>query len=635
MRTLTHPLLALFALITLFYARLASPDVSIHWDAAGYFYPYQKYFSDSLRAGQLPFWTSAIFSGFPLLADMQVAAWYPPHWPLYLAGLNPKLLFVELWLHALLAGGGAFLLARRLTGSATAGMWAGMFYGLSGYGAAHAQHVSLFVAASWLPLLFERLLTADTPRRRAALALAGGCFCLAGHFQTVLYGFSAAALVTVWRWRRERRAAVWLPLAVLAGGGLALSAVQVLPSAELVAHSLRLHLSPEQIAAGAAEWRSLLTLIWPNAVGAFDRPYPGPRDISQHYFYTGFLLLPLAAWGLRDRRLRSLALVLIVPAGLYALGPQGPVFWLAGRLPGFAHVRGPSHAMGIVLLGLALLAGAGAAALFENRRRLSLVLLLAAFSDLFYWNMWRTPLVYDRAPWEQTYGAAERWFREQVGPQQPLERFAAPGRWEHLYPSQAPFGLGIESAAGDNPLLLARYYAYLEAMGGNPRLMSALGVSRYFDPQEWVVRSHAPVLPRFHFPPVVHAAATPDESRRRLAALDPAREAVAEGFPAARRNPPEASAEILAAAPAAYDLRIKTPAGAVLRIAIPYYPGWRAEIDGVAAALFPVDHALMGLEAPAGVHRVRLAYRQNGFGWGAGISLAALAGCVWGMRRKS
>ena len=634
MRTLTRPLLALFALITLFYARLASPDVSIHWDAGGYFYPYQKYFSDSVRAGELPFWTSAIFSGFPFLADMQVAAWYPPHWPLYLAGLNPKSLFVELWLHALLAGWGAFLLARRLTGSALAGVWAGMFFALSGYGAAHAQHVGLFVAASWLPLLLELLLTADTPRRRAALALAGGCFCLAGHFQTVLYGFTAAALVTGWRGWRERRAAVWLPLAVLMGGGVALSAVQVLPSAELVAHSLRLGLAPAQIAAGAAEWRSLLTLLWPNAVGTFDQPYAGPRDVSQHYFYTGLVLLPLAAWGLRDRRVRSLALVLIVPAGLYALGPQGPVFWLAARLPGFAHVRAPSHAMGIVLLGLALLAGAGAAALFQNRRWLGWILLLATFADLFYWNMWRTPLVYDRAPWEQTYGAAERWFREQVGPQKPLERFAAPGRWEHLYPSQAPFGLGIESAAGDNPLLLARYHAYLEAMGGNPRLMSALGVSRYFDPQAWVVRTHAPALPRFHFPPVVHAAAAPEESRRRLATLDPAREAVAEGLGATWRNPAEARAEILIATPQAYELRIKTPADALLRIAIPYYPGWRAEIDGTAAALFPVDHALMGLEVPAGAHRLRLAYRQNGFGWGAGISLLALAGCVWGMGRK-
>jgi hypothetical protein len=632
---LTRPLLVLFALITIFYARLASPAVSIHWDAGGYFYPYQKYFSDSLRAGDLPFWTSAIFSGFPFLADMQVAAWYPPHWLLYLAGLSPKSLFVELWLHSLLAGWGAFLLARRLAGSATAGMWAGMCYALSGYGAAHAQHVGLFVAASWLPLLLDLLLTADTPRRRAALALAGGCFCLAGHFQTVLYGFSAAALVTLWRWRRERRAAVWLPLAVLVGGGLALSAVQVLPSAELVAHSLRLRLSSAQIAAGAAEWRSLLTLAWPNAVGTFDQPYPGPRDISQHYFYSGLLLLPLSAWGLRDRRVRSLALVLIVPAGLYALGPQGPVFWLAGRLPGFAHVRAPSHAMGMVLLGLALLAGAGAAALFQNHRRLSWILLLGAFGDLFYWNMWRTPLVYDRAPWEQTYGAAERWFREQVGPQQPLERFASPGRWEHIYPSQAPFGLGIESAAGDNPLVLARYHAYLEAMGGNPRLMSGLGVSRYFDPQEWVVRSHAPVLPRFHFPPMVHAAATPDESRRRLASLDPAREGVAEGLSGIRRNPLDATAQVLAAASEAYELRIETPTRAVLRIAIPSYPGWRAEIDGTDAVLFPMDHALMGLEVPAGVHRLRLAYRQNGFGWGAGISLLALAGCVWGMGRRS
>ncbi len=619
-------LLLFFVLITLFYAPLASPDATIHWDAGGYFEPYQKHLSDSLRAGRLPFWTSSIFSGFPFLADMQVAAWYPPHWPFYLTGIGPKTLFAELWLHALLAAYGAFLLARHLTGDATAATYAGLFYSLSGFFAAHSQHVGLFVAASWLPLLAYLLLTAETRRQQAWLALAGGCFCLSGHFQTVLYGFAALGLVVLWRRERLRQ----FVLLVAASG--ALSAIQVLPSAELVQQSLRARYHAVEQPGGAIAMRSLATLVYPNAVGTFHKPYPGPPDISQQYVYSGLLLLPLAIAGLLTGRVRAMSLLLIVPALVYALGPQTPVFPLIARLPGFASVRAPAHAMFVVILGLSLAASAGALRL-PRAPWLHAILIALTFADLFFFNMVRSPLVHERGRYEALFAFPRRWFQEQVGPQKPLERFAAPGRWEYLYPSQVPFGLGVESTFGDNPLLLGRYYEYLAAMHGNPRLMSTLGVSRYWDRSGWVVRDHAPALPRFHAPDLVLPAATPEDSRSALAALDPLREAVAEGIATPFRNPP-AAVRLVRAAESAYELRTESEGEVILRIAIPHYPGWIAKVDGEAALPFPMDHALMGLRIPKGSHTVSLTYRSTYFAMGAGVSALALAICLFCLAAK-
>ena len=98
---------AIFLSSLAFYAiPLFSSNVVIQWDAVSYYYPYQKLFSDSLHSGRLPFWTSSIFSGVPVLADLQMGAWYPLNWPFFLAGIRPGSMFGELWLQSRFARSG-------------------------------------------------------------------------------------------------------------------------------------------------------------------------------------------------------------------------------------------------------------------------------------------------------------------------------------------------------------------------------------------------------------------------------------------------------------------------------------------------------------------------------------------------
>jgi hypothetical protein len=105
-----------FALgVLIFYWTLLFDDqATIQWDAVDVHYSAQKYFEQSLRTTGLPHWTPFEFAGMPFQADPQTAAWYPLHWPFFLIGITPEALEWELALHAFLALGGAFLLARKL-----------------------------------------------------------------------------------------------------------------------------------------------------------------------------------------------------------------------------------------------------------------------------------------------------------------------------------------------------------------------------------------------------------------------------------------------------------------------------------------------------------------------------------------
>ena len=67
------PALMVAAVLACYWTPLTAPNASIQWDAADEFQPGQKYLSDELLAGRLPFWTPYLFAGFPFLADPQLA----------------------------------------------------------------------------------------------------------------------------------------------------------------------------------------------------------------------------------------------------------------------------------------------------------------------------------------------------------------------------------------------------------------------------------------------------------------------------------------------------------------------------------------------------------------------------------
>ncbi len=640
---------AAFALaVLLFYCRpLFDSGASIQWDAVDVHYSAQKYFAAEALSGRLPFWTPYEFSGFPLLADPQTGAWYPLNWPFFLMGVTPRTIQWELALHCLLALLGGYLLARELLTGHVAAAFAGVFFAFSGFFAGHSSHVGMFQAASLLPLLLWAGLGAVRSLRRLPLLMAvAGCEVLAGHFQTALYSFFALALFLAadFALRRESWRRTALVLVSTAVAAFALSAVMVLPGLELTGQSERAAANYSRSTEGELGAGGLATLVSPDHLGAPDGPdrYTGPADITQHFLYQGLLLLPLAVWGAVAWGRRWLALALAIPAAWYAFGRPLGLYSLVALLPGFRSVRAPVHIWFVAALGLALLGAAGVAALRERIRSpwVPAALLLVMGIDLYYWNMDHNELTYTRASFQGQYGSAEDRFQAVAEPvtHDPLHRLYAPFDSPGFGPLNGALDYRVQVTYGYNPLALMRYSAYLEAAQANIRLLDGLAVTARLDMKSGRFEPDSGTLPRVYAPERATPVRGWAEAAARLVTLDPASETVVEGLAAPIASGGGAQARILDCEPTLYRVHYQAERPTLLRVAVPYFPGWHAEVDGQPASVLPADLALMGIPVPAGSHELTLRYRSTWFATGAAISLlswlALLVGQAVSLRRS-
>ena len=615
----------ILVVLVFYWIPLTDPNTSPRYDAIDVHYSSQKYFADHVRQGELPHWTPYIFSGFPFLADPQVGAWYPPNWPFFAAGITPRVIEAELALHAAIALAGAYLLIFSMTGEPIPAFVGALFYGLSGFFADHSQHVGMFSAASWAPWLlwsYRRALSVGALRWIGVGGLIGGCLVLAGHFQTALYSFGALGLFAAaelvlepQRWKTS--------IAVVAGVvGVAagISAIQTLPGLELASYSERAVVNYGSSSERALQLESLTSLFWPAATGT--------RALG-YYLYSGFLLVPLALLGVTDVRLRWAGGILAVGSIWYMLGPAFGLFRLGALVPGLHSVRAPVHGWFVATLGLALLAAGGAGWLlrrFNGKLAYKVALVVVVFADLFFWNSYTNEGAYARYSFERLYGTNESLASQNIAASQAARTRYHAARGLVLFgPLNHPLDIRLEATYGYNPLELLRYRQYFEAVPVNSRLLAGLNVSRTVDPElRAAVIPFSPTLPRAYFARSIAVVEDDADSRARLATLDPATETiVAEPVDPALANP-NAQIRIVSSSESGYVLRYDLAADSLLRLSVPYFPGWTAEADGQKRRIVRVDHAFIGVVVPAGQGDVRLEYRSTYFAWGAAVSLLTL-----------
>ncbi len=626
-----------FAVATLifYWTPLLDSQASIQWDAVDVHYSAQKYFEQSLRSGSLPLWTPFEYSGMPFLADPQTAGWYPLHWPFFLIGITPRAIEWELALHAFLALAGAFLLARRFTDNTGAAILAGILYAGSGFFAGHSSHVGMFETAALFPWLLwaaDRALDAgrlpDVVTRSMLAGSIGGLLILAGHFQTALYSFFGLLLFVIARRRNWRRSV--LALALTGAIAFCLSAIQTFPGLQLTAQSVRATADFRTETNSALIPGALATLVSPDHYGVLSGSYHGPADITQFYFYGGLLLIPLAALALagsKARRRLIVPLALIVPAIWYALGPGTGLYSVLASLPGFANVRAPVHIWFVAALGLALAAAQGALWISERFRQpwILAVLIVVSLGDLWHFNMSANPLAYGRASFDELYGNAYGRYQSAIAgiTARPLSRLWSPFVSNSVGPLNSAIEGRNEVSYGYNPLELERYAAYVRAVEGNARLLNGLAITHVLNPKSGAISVNPDALPRAYAPPNIQFAADETEARKLLATLDPARTAIVEAEPRTIAPQP-AKIEITGYGDRFYRIHYNAPAACLLRIAVPYFPAWIAQVDEEAASIVPVDVALMGVFVPAGDHVLELRDRSGWFAAGAALTALTL-----------
>jgi len=341
-------------------------------------------------AGELPIWTSRMFTGYPLSADPLSLALF--------AALPPALALG--WLIGLLlvaASVGTYVLARQFGASRAGAFLAGFAYAWSGVFVCQLRHLGILGVVAFFPLaLFclENAATGGVPdvgdaralparRRLAWLTAFGAIFgiqCLAGFPQAVyISALVYAALVAsrmLWLLSPgDRRLSLSLrlaPLKVLALGALGAVAVGTLVGMVALLPLRDLGMLSDRSGGGTYEWatqfnywpRSFLTFFAPYVNGNIaDGTYRGPGIFWEDYGYVGLatVLLAILAVVARVRHFAVMfwALAALVAYGL-VLGREAPLYRIAFHLvPGFDSFRCPTRFLFVVELALAILGGLG------------------------------------------------------------------------------------------------------------------------------------------------------------------------------------------------------------------------------------------------------------------------------------
>ncbi|HID22998.1 MAG TPA: hypothetical protein EYP14_11440, partial [Planctomycetaceae bacterium] len=265
-------------------------------DVYSYYLPQKTFYAERLQAGEFPLWNNRTGFGYPLIAESQTGAFYPPTWVLYRLLPVTTAYNVNHLLHYTLAFVFTAFYGRAIGWRLAATWFAGLVYTYGWFPPRSCVEWAI-IGGAWLPaalLCTEKLLRSG--RHRWAVGLTGVLVLqlLAGHFQlawitlltVVLYSgffFAAGSLashgVCFWplaapkmvpsrrdgavgeddggggvrtarapakgtTWSPTRRPApsairlaAWLAGAVVSAYGLA--AVQLLPTWELKQHSQR------------------------------------------------------------------------------------------------------------------------------------------------------------------------------------------------------------------------------------------------------------------------------------------------------------------------------------------------------------------------------------------------------------
>ncbi len=349
-------------------ARVSGPDGPWLWnlDLPKIDYPLASLFHDALAAGRLPLWSDRLGLGFPLYAEGQIGAFYPPNWLIFQL---PPIVALDLTrvLHLTLAGVGTGLLTLRVSGSRGGALAAAVTAILGGAIVTKLEWHNLVAAYGWMPWVLLPLVRRPHPTRAGLVAagIAWGVQALTGHPNTwLLTGLTAAVLMIAIAPRP-------VTLTRIAGFGLlggAVGAVQLIPTAILTTLSVRsLALSPNDLFTSAATPFDILGFGFADpfartgANGAWDLAsawYPdGSFALLEAGAFVGLPVLAFAAVGLATRRARPFVTAILVLLAIPIVAAFRPAIWSA--IPVLDGLRSPVRAYVVVGVLLGVLAGLG------------------------------------------------------------------------------------------------------------------------------------------------------------------------------------------------------------------------------------------------------------------------------------
>src|SRR5437016_2408670 len=247
-----------------------SESVPFFRDLSTYFYPMRYSLFEGYRSGKLPLWDRHTAMGFPLLAEFQSGAFYPPHLFFLILSFFPAIRAIFIF-HFLVAGVGAYYLCRNWKFPPYLSIVGALLFALGGTIVSLSNLLNHFQTAVWLPcviLSWEKLLSSRSWKNFLGFTLITAMQFLAGSPE--LFAISMVLVLIDGMKVRQSMPAIshGKLLSVFLGANLlvlGLVMVQVLPTAELFLESRRQQPIPSQ---EAFDWSlkpaSLLNLFFPD-----------------------------------------------------------------------------------------------------------------------------------------------------------------------------------------------------------------------------------------------------------------------------------------------------------------------------------------------------------------------------------
>jgi hypothetical protein len=362
-----------FAIILFFWDAASLRRALFYFDITEINYPYRAFFAEELRAGRFSRWCPNLYCGLPLYSESQAGYLHPFKYLLYPWMATWKAFNLDTVLSVWLTGVGAYLWLRRHVGPAGA-LAGGAVFGASGYVWGHLIHTSMINSLASVPFVVLGLEWSWANGRWRGIVLGGLALAFqvfAGHLQDALLTMALVGVYALYRAATEngsqQRASVLAMASALIGLGVLISAVQWVPSKELLDRSPRAGgLDWEDLTFGSWHPELLPTLVIREAYGTrardtdwMDGYYPY-HEMNAYMSLLAMALAVVGAGGAAGRDRWSSFWVLLVGIGaILMLGKFTFLFDFAHRVPILGSSREPVRFHLWVALGVAALAGVG------------------------------------------------------------------------------------------------------------------------------------------------------------------------------------------------------------------------------------------------------------------------------------
>ncbi len=332
-----------------------------------------------LLSGSLPLWNPYVFCGMPLHAAAQGGLLFPLNW-FYLAFSTPAATNLMMLSTYAAAGLGALMYARRSGSSLAGSLVTGLVWQFSAFMVCQIGHTNVAQTGACLPWVLwavEGYGATGSRRRGLLLAALVALQSFAGHQQTFAYSLLLVCMYSLVLARNEAEArGRYLRALALVVAGVLLSAVQIVPTFELLRNSPRVAASYAFFTSFSMPRRFLLTIFAPFLSGGgdgrlFRAPYVGPAFFGEYVAYVGVAALMLAALAFvlkPDVRTRFWVFAAVVALAL-ALGGNAPLGLnhLIYYVPVLNLFRVPARHLMEAEFALAVLAGRGLTAVAARR----------------------------------------------------------------------------------------------------------------------------------------------------------------------------------------------------------------------------------------------------------------------------